>query len=189
MVMPMMDMGMMQHSTPYGMPMNVSDAPGTKMSEVTFIMPSTGGTWALDLAITVGGEELTTTVNPEVIEPEFKRLLNLVDQRDGETRVFIALMDPMDPEVGENDLVLGVYYRENMMSFPQLSGLSIAAEPWMPSMSHGSPNNVDPTETSAGSYQGVVNFSMTGDWEIRLDITDANGETVVQDAVFEFLFQ
>ncbi|MNR44863.1 hypothetical protein D3C85_1636520 [compost metagenome] len=39
--------------------------------------------------------------------------------------------------------------------------------PEMPSMGHGSPNNVEPVITKNGIYKGKVNFTMTGDWKIN----------------------
>ncbi len=39
----------------------------------------------------------------------------------------------------------------------------------MPSMGHGSPNNVNPVHRELGHYHGSVNFTMTGDWLVELD--------------------
>ncbi|MDZ7648356.1 MAG: FixH family protein [Cytophagales bacterium] len=52
----------------------------------------------------------------------------------------------------------------------------------MPSMGHGSPNNVNPTHSSKGSYKGKVNFTMTGDWRLNLNISQ--GEAVLKDLLF-----
>lgn len=56
-----------------------------------------------------------------------------------------------------------------MMEFPADSSLTVTLTPEMPSMDHGSPNNVDPVHVGKGHYKGKVNFTMTGLWQLNLD--------------------
>ena len=74
-----------------------------------------------------------------------------------------------------------------MMEWPAVSDLNLEMEPWMVSMDHGSPNNIAPTHTAGGHYTGKVNFTMTGDWQIRLKIKQ--GEDLCGEPFFDLMFQ
>jgi hypothetical protein len=69
-----------------------------------------------------------------------------------------------------------------MMSFPAIENYSIEFEPEMPTMGHGSPNNVNPTYTANGLYDGTVNFTMTGYWRINVTVKNAEG-VIVKDGI------
>jgi hypothetical protein len=74
------------------------------------------------------------------------------------------------------------------MSFPGIENYTVEIVPEMPSMGHGSPNNVDPTHSADGHYEGQVNFTMTGLWRINLNIMD--GSTVLDStSYFEVTLQ
>ena len=45
-----------------------------------------------------------------------------------------------------------------MMSWPADSSLSVTITPEMPSMGHGSPNNINPVHVGKGHYKGKVNL-------------------------------
>jgi hypothetical protein len=91
--------------------------------------------------------------------------------QDGKS-YFVSYMFPQTPKVGVNDIAIMVNKRETMMAFPGATGFTIAMEPEMPSMDHGSPYNVDPTHKGSGQYMGKVNFTMTGEWRINLDLDE-----------------
>ncbi|MDN3666776.1 hypothetical protein ACFFU1_08955 [Algibacter miyuki] len=106
---------------------------------------------------------------------------------------FIALVAPQSPSVAQNDLVTGIYkYNkpENTAgTFPDLSqysysivdGYTLLIDPRMPEPSmgnHSSPNNEDLTQQSNGLYQGVVNYTMTGNWTLNFIFQDENGQTI-----------
>jgi hypothetical protein len=55
----------------------------------------------------------------------------------------------------------------------------------MPSMGHGSPNNVNPTSTGKGHYKGKVNFTMTGEWKINVAIK--KGGSTVSNGLYYML--
>jgi hypothetical protein len=57
----------------------------------------------------------------------------------------------------------------------------------MPSMGHGSPNNVNPVHTSNGHYLGKVNFTMSGFWRVHLTIKK-NGVLLSNDQYFDITF-
>ena len=94
---------------------------------------------------------------------------------DNEERYVLTLIGPSDPEIGLNDLIVALHKRESMMKFSPVLNADMDFEPWMPSMDHGSNNNVTPVHEENGFYKGQVNFNMTGDWELRFEI-ESDGE-------------
>ena len=87
--------------------------------------------------------------------------------------------------VGINDFEFTLHKKVSMMSFPADSSYTSTIYPWMPSMGHGSPNNVDPSHIGMGHYNGDVNFTMTGDWQIKVYL-HKNGQT--DSTYFDLLF-
>ena len=84
---------------------------------------------------------------------------------------FITMIEPQNPEVGLNTFEMAIHIKQSMMSFPPVEDLNVEMTPSMPSMGHGSPNNENPVQTLHGHYVGKVNFTMTGDWRIDLEMT------------------
>jgi hypothetical protein len=78
-----------------------------------------------------------------------------------------------EAKVGVNTIKVFAFRMEEG-EFVPAEDLVIDLNPEMPSMGHGSPNNVDPTLTSPGIYEGKVNFTMSGAWSIHLDISDGD---------------
>ena len=76
-----------------------------------------------------------------------------------------------------------------MMSWPYEPYLNVEIDPQMPSMNHGSPNNVNPVHIENGHYLGVVNFTMTGWWQVNLLIKDGEGNILADDVFFDITFQ
>lgn len=166
----LMDMGNMKHSSPTENPKSTKANEGLFECAAVFIM---SGKW-----------EVTVMVknNTNNDEGEFKLELdiapsNRVKKVDGadSKQYFITLIQPMTPKVGINDFMIGIHTKENMMSFPPVTDLTVEMEPSMPSMGHGSPNNVNPVHQELGHYLGKVNFTMTGDWiiELQMNRTDS----------------
>ncbi len=58
----------------------------------------------------------------------------------------------------------------------------------MPAMGHGSPDNVNPVNTSMGHYLGTANFTMGGLWYVNMTIKDDNGDVMDDANYFEFSF-
>ena len=123
-----------------------------------------------------------------VVEPTEPKLITFESDYD-QTKLFVTRIEPKSPEVGINDFTLGIYKRESMMSFPAVDDLVVSMEPEMPTMGHGSPNNVDPVSVGNGMYEGKVNFTMTGYWKVNLDFTTANNDTVKTGQYFDITFQ
>ncbi|XOV91253.1 MAG: FixH family protein [Bacteroidota bacterium] len=182
-VLPIMDMSTMSHSCP----VEVSDdnfIDGLFTFNAVFLMPSGEmGSWEIKFTI----NEVQISVPIEVVAPELTRLVSFTSSMDVGTKYFVAYIDPKDPEVGKNDLEIAVYKKETMMSWPAVTNLNFEVEPWMVSMDHGSPNNVAPVHAEKGHYKGTVNFTMTGDWQIRLTMKE--GKEICGTPYFDLYFQ
>ncbi|MFZ1321331.1 MAG: FixH family protein [Ignavibacteria bacterium] len=180
---PMMDMGSMQHSSPYDNPSSSNAVNGKFPCDVVLIMPSTAGNWTLDVYVhnhinNADGDVLfpLTVTNPAL--PTLKsKIVNGVTY-------FISMVEPSKPIVGVNDLMLKVNKRVDMMNFPNDSAYTYTVFPWMPSMGHSSPNNVNPVYTTKGMYDGDVNFTMTGDWRVTMHFVESPQDSVSFDLLF-----
>ncbi len=173
---PMMHMEAHSHASPFENPETARDhVHNLYAAWVIFTMPSgMMGTWELQLSAenpANPGIEATGIIPVEVeASTRVKTFMT-----DNQTRYVLTWIEPASPKVGLNDLKISLHKRESMMSFPPVTNAVFDFEPWMPSMDHGSSNNVHPVHESHGFYKGKVNFNMTGDWELRFNI-EIDGE-------------
>lgn len=168
---PLMDMGMMRHACPYENPTSTTADNQLFPCAVTFIMSSMGGSWTLGIAVQnlTNNKQGTLVVPLTIAEPTRARIKSFTAAHNGQ-KYFVSLVSPIAPKVGINDLEFAVYKKVSGMSFPADSSLRIVNTPEMPTMGHGSPNNIDPAHIENGHYKGKVNFTMTGLWKLNLDI-------------------
>ncbi|MBE2230625.1 MAG: FixH family protein [Chitinophagaceae bacterium] len=169
---PMMDMGSMTHSAPYENPVSENAEKHLFPCSVTFIMSSMGGSWTLKLNVHnhLNNKEGSLTLPLTISEPVKSRQKSFTASHNG-AKYFISLITPSaaNSKVGINDFEIAIYKKASMMSWPADSSLTVSLTPEMPTMGHGSPNNVDPVHTGKGHYKGKVNFTMTGLWRLNLD--------------------
>lgn len=169
-LLPLMDMGTMKHASP------VENPAGKAVDKlfaggVVFTMPSGSmGAWTLDVNVNASGKQGKLILPLTIAEPPVSRLKSFVSKADG-AKFFVALLQPAAPKVGVNDFEIAVYKAKNMMEYPADSSLKVAITPEMPTMGHGSPNNVDPVHAGKGHYKGKVNFTMTGLWYVNLNFS------------------
>jgi len=189
-ILPMMDMGMMQHSCPVENTEDTTTTNGYFKSAVVFIMPGNATQWSLNLNFHNHKNNLEGTgilgVNVNSSSPN--KLVSTVLPLDSNSSVFISLVGLSNPQVGINDFEITLHKKSNMMSFPAIDNYSVEIVPEMPSMGHGSPNNVNPILTSNGHYVGKVNFTMTGLWRVNLKLYK-NGTLISSDQYFETTLQ
>ncbi len=179
----LMDMGSMQHSSPAEQPV-YKDSENLYEGAVVFSMPSGDmGSW--QLTVNVNGEPVVFNVTV-VSPPSGFKLTGTFAGTDG-IDYTVSLIEPARPKTGINELELLVNNRHDMMNFPPEEGFTIELNPEMPSMGHGSPNNVNPVYTNNGHYKGKVNFTMTGDWRLHLRLKRGN-TVIVEDAALDLLF-
>lgn len=178
MFMPIMDMGDMKHSAPVEQPAAQVNAQGRYEGAVVFQMPGKDA-WTVRVTVKNPSDGVTGSITfpVEVVQPEWNAC-KVFQPKDSGAPLIVTWINPSEPQVGVNDLEWTVHRRESMMSFPPVENFEISIEPTMPSMGHGSPNNVDPVHMRSGHYMGKVNFTMTGVWRIDFDLSD---ETHVVD--------
>lgn len=99
----------------------------------------------------------------------------------------IALVAPIQPKVAENILVAGIFKRNitvdaNSEALTQaylpVENYTLLLDPRMPEPSmgnHSSPNNRDLVQRKDGFYQGVVNYTMTGNWTLNFILQNNQG--------------
>ncbi len=185
-VTPIMDMGTMTHSAPVENSDAQADENGYFKSNVVFTMPGTASEWSLKLHFinNKNGLQGNGSIGVSVAASSPSKLINTTLSADSSRKIFISLLQPAAPEVGINNFEITVHQKSTMMDFPAVSDYTFEIEPEMPSMGHGSPNNVNPVYTGNGHYVGKVNYTMTGLWYIRLKIYK-NGTLISNDQYFE----
>lgn len=187
-LMPDMNMTTMSHAAPFENPASSKAQNMLFPCSASFIMSSMGGTWSLgvsvkNLASSKSGKAMLSLT---VKDPAAARMFSFVSPLDS-AKYFVGLVPAEKTIVGANDLELVVYRKASMMSFPADSSLTISFEPTMPSMGHGSPNNVNPVHTANGHYKGKMNYTMTGTWKLAFKIS--KGGTVIDSThYFDFTF-
>jgi len=186
---PIMDMIDMVHAAPVENPPVLANDDDLFEGAVVFIMPSSGMMgWTLDIEIKTGEKNETAFLEiPEVRSLYEARKINVISPLD-ETKYFVSLVEPINAEVGINDCEFTIHYKENMMSFPPAEDLTVEIEPEMPSMDHGSPNNVHPVHSGNGHYEGKVNFTMTGWWRIHM-VIKKDGQILTDDAYMDITLE
>lgn len=171
---PMMNMlSGMKHSAPVDNPVSEQAVNSLFPGAINFIMPSGTdiGSWILKVKVQnqIRNVEDFVELDLNVITPEKTRMYSFATE-DG-MKYFVSYHFMEKPKVGVNDFEVMIHTKQSMDSFPAVTDFTIIMEPEMPSMGHGSPNNVPPTHKGNGHYVGKVNFTMTGDWRIHLNLS------------------
>ncbi|MFZ4863273.1 FixH family protein [Sphingobacterium sp. Mn56C] len=162
-----MDMGMMAHGAPFYPLKSLGN--GIYQADIVFIMPNIrdmGKGWLLQLANSgLKDSNDTLSIALPVKEASVDRTLATNTQADG--RVFVSCLLPDQASVGEQPIHF-VLHKIEKDAFPIVDGYSIEVEPFMPDMGHGSDKNIAAKSTGDGHYEGRVNFSMKGHWDIKV---------------------
>ena len=190
MFMPMMEMNSgMKHACPVEQP-DYNASLKVMEGTITFVMPSTGmGQWILGLKLkNTAGIEEELMLNVEVVQKDEPQLFSFISANDPNQSLFVALVNPRMPQIGINDFEVVVYERLTMMEWPAVDLLNIEIDPEMPTMGHGSPNNVHPTDMGDGHYLGKVNFTMSGYWKVNMKFMNSTNEMMKDDAYFDITF-
>jgi len=155
-----------------------------------FNMATGGGMGEWDLSVNVtnpangkqGIASFMVNVNNSIYN-----LITTATGSDGQTYM-ITLVQPLKPQVGMNTLELLVDIQNMDMSYSPVNNFKIQFTPEMPAMANmTSTDNQNPVISTNGHYMGKVNFTMTGDWKLDIDLL--NGQNaIVQDADIEFTF-
>jgi len=185
MLMPMMDMGDIEHACPVENPVVGTNFEDVFAGAVVFSMPSGDmGSWTLavnikDTESDVSGE---VTLPVKITMPTESKMKSFMI---GSAKYLVSLVEPSAPKVGINDFEVTVHKKQSMMEWPAVETFTMTIEPEMPSMGHGSPNNVNPVHVANGHYNGKVNFTMDGMWRVNMVLNDG---TVSQEIYFDITF-
>ena len=187
--MPLMSMGMgetaFEHSSPVENP-SAADANGVFTGAIAFTMPtSSEGTWSLGIKVknNATGKEGKAEFNITVDNPTPSVITVFTALEENDPKLVLSFLEPKKPIVGMNDIEFTLHQKKTMMEWPVLDNYTIEITPEMPSMGHGSPNNVNPTSTGNGHYKGKVNFTMTGEWKINV-VVKKDGTAVSENLFF-----
>lgn len=166
---PVMHMMGMTHSAPVENPDDVSAVGGLFPCAAVFQMPGNAMEyWELvvDFHEHHEGRSGEISLQVPVKNSERCRVLTGADT----AKYIVTWMAPVQTDVGMNDITFTVHKMESMMSFVPVTDVTFEMTPSMPSMGHGSPNNMNPSHTQKGHYSGQLNCTMSGDWRIDLVI-------------------
>ena len=173
---PVMHMADMTHGCPVVDPAGTADGSGLFEGLLLPTMASSADeNWTLGLEVTVG-TEATVVVDfgqLPVADSALKKILTRVDGR----KVILTFGFPDGVKVGSNAVLVTAHEPLQMgMSYPPVEDLQLTVVPEMPSMGHGSSGNVAPTHAGDGMYRGTVNFSMAGDWVVKLGVKSGEAD-------------
>jgi len=184
---PLMDMGTFKHSCPVENPTGNLPANGYYAGVIIFSMPGVNS-WSIGVDISANGKTETSLLSlTKVSGTNPVRKIVVIDSVMNagiltQTKYPISLVMPAAWKVGINTFEITVNMMQDMMNFPVCSDLTVEITPEMPSMGHGSPNNVNPVYVGNGHYVGSVNFTMTGDWRIHMVIK--KGTRIISSKTF-----
>ncbi|WP_417238651.1 hypothetical protein [Bizionia sp.] len=184
--MPVMQMPTMQHSCPNANPTKEPGKNTVYKGNIIYQMAFTDGTgWSLTVNYTIDNVDYSATSDITVMQNEDQNVSSFVGSDD--KRYVVAMVAPTNPIIGNNELVLGVYEMENMMSFPAVQNYSLSLDPRMPGMgNHSSPNNTNLTYNSSDNlYHANLTLTMTGYWVLNLKLMDGQGEILKGENVTE----
>lgn len=181
MFMPLMTMSSgMQHSCPViGDPALGAD--GLYQTAAVFQMASSDmDVWSATVSLngSDAAADSATFENLSVADSGRAQVFSYTDPSTSTVRNFVSSFNiTASPTVGLNPVVFTLHEKIDMMTFTPIDDATVALDPQMPSMGHGSPGSVNPTPTSLGRYEGKVSFSMTGTWATTVTIGE-NGVTL-----------
>lgn len=191
---PLMDMMTSSHACPVENPGDSLTADGYFKGAVIFSMSGTNS-WSLTVDVTANGRSETVLFPIDKVKSTnpVKKIVVIDSLSTGAgtwaiTKYPVSLVEPSAWKVGNNPFEITVHTMTSMMSFPCCSDMTVEITPEMPSMGHGSPNNVNPVSMGNGHYLGTVNFTMSGAW--RINMVFKKGDRVIgKNAYFDIDFQ
>jgi YtkA-like len=155
-------------------PSSVNATNGLFTAALVFV--SANNTWMLGAQVQNAANNKTgsfmQTVNVTPITPA--RSYSAI-ALDDSSNLFIAMVQPFNPQIGDNNFEMAVYKQQGTGNFVADSSYTISINPQMPGMSGmTSPNNVNPVYSGNAHYTGKVIFTMFGAWEIDIRMMHNN---------------
>ncbi|CAM3653123.1 hypothetical protein FLGE108171_08405 [Flavobacterium gelidilacus] len=182
---PVMHMAMMMHSCPKSEIAKIASKETLYNGYIVFQMAQNDTEyWDLQVDYTIADVAYTATAVVNVPASAKQRVTSFTGSDN--VRYVIAMIEPTTPKVATNDVTFGLYKMESMMSFPVVDNFKIKIDPRMPSMgNHGSPNNVDLTQSADKLYRGKLSLTMTGYWKINLQLLNNIDEVLKGETITE----
>lgn len=184
--MPVMQMPTMQHSCPKSQIAKALGKSTVFEGFIVFQMTNTDASgWTLKLDYEIENQSYTVTETISVFQNDKKNVSAFMGADN--MRYVVSIKEPLQPRIGNNDLTVGLYKMENMMSFPVVAGYTITLDPRMPGMgNHSSPNNTDLTLSAVDNfYHGNLSLTMTGYWVLNFQLLNSQQEVIKGEAVTE----
>lgn len=176
---PLMDMGMMKHSTPIA---NQFDQIESFPIFHTWVAPLMAGEWTMPFSYRI--KDINGSLSGEIITIESapSGQVWIKSFKWNDVTYYLTLARPQDLKTGVNIISAYISKKGDDGTLPYLPAsevFTIDIYPTMPDMgNHTSPNNESLKLQEDGSYQGKLNLTMTGVWDIHLHVKDADGNTV-----------
>lgn len=184
--MPIMQMPSMNHSCPKSNPVKAAGKNTVYQGFIIYQMTNADGSgWSLTVNYSIDGTDYVATSDIVVLQNNLQKVSSFLGS-DG-TKYVVAFIEPFQPIIGINDLVIGVYKMETMMSFPIVENYTLTLDPRMPGMgNHSSPNNTNlvynPSDTM---YHANLSLTMTGYWVLNLKLLNTVGEVLKGEDITE----
>lgn len=161
----------------------VETGPGMHEGALIFSMPGGPDTGSWEVAVTftdtvasfTGTAQIPVEVAPSKLHGSF--------MGPDEAKIFVSLIQPATPQVGQQPFEVYVMQKRGMFDWPTLDDLTLQITPLMTTMDHGSPGNENPVSQGDGRYLGAVNFSMAGPWAVT--VVAKRGDEVLGEVVFD----
>ncbi len=172
--MPMMQMPTMQHSCPNSNIIKGLGKDTVYEGYIVYQMTNTDGSgWSLTIDYTIDNVAYSVAGTITVLQSDNQNVTSFMASDGG--RYIITLIEPTAPKIAINNLKVGLFKMETMMSFPVVENYTITLDPRMPGMgNHSSPNNTDLNYNIADKmYHGNLSLTMTGYWVLNLKLLDA----------------
>lgn len=183
---PVMQMPTMNHSCPKSDPVQVTNMDALYQGFMIYQMTNSDGSgWSLTIDYTIDDVSYSVSSELMVFQSNLQNVSSFMGSDD--SRYVVALIEPETPIIGINEMVVGVYKMEAMMSFPVVESYLLTLDPRMPGMgNHSSPNNTDLTYQAEDElYRGNLSLTMTGYWVLNLKLLNEVGDVLKGEDVTE----
>lgn len=180
---PMMHMMSMMHQCPKSDITKVTDAPDFYKGFLVFQMAGNDMEyWELTFDFTINAvtHHITKKIN---VAQNTQRVVQVFKGTDDKKYV-VSLVEPSQPKIGQNTMQAVLFQMVSMDEFTAVENFNIKIDPRMPSMSnHSSPNNENLISKGNGLYEGKVNLTMTGLWNINLQVLNHENTVLKGEAI------
>lgn len=169
----LMDMGSKKHSSPSEVTNDIDSLTQLWKGAAIFTM---AGMWQLEMSFHNHKVDLegNGSLDFNVVNPASALVKVFTVAADDSSKIIVTMLNPTNPKMGLNNFEITIHKMADMMNFVPVKDYSVEINPTMPSMGHGSPNNVNPIYADNGHYVGVVNFTMSGLWRVALTLKKNN---------------